>query len=167
MNHYLYLITNNINGKKYIGKRSTKKEIEQDSYMGSGTALKCALKKHGRENFTKEILGVCDSAEEAFEVERILVCQDVVDSDEFYNMILGGKGFSIDGKPNLGRKFSDEHKRKISMGNKDRKHSDESKRNMSEAHKGKITSDETKVKMSKAKKGRNKNGSKISPTAIL
>ena len=40
MNHYVYEITNLINGKKYIWKRSCKCSIEEDKYMGSGKLLK-------------------------------------------------------------------------------------------------------------------------------
>lgn len=45
MNHYVYEITNNINGMKYIGKRSCHCEIENDGYMGGGKVLK-KLKKN-------------------------------------------------------------------------------------------------------------------------
>ena len=41
----IYKITNLVNGKKYIGKRSCKCPIEDDKYMGSGYALKKAFDK--------------------------------------------------------------------------------------------------------------------------
>ena len=55
MNHYVYEITNLINGMKYIGKRSCKCNIEDDRYMGSSFIVKNAIKKYGIENFKKEI----------------------------------------------------------------------------------------------------------------
>ena len=39
MNHYVYKITNLVNDKKYIGKRSCHCSIEKDDYMGSGKEL--------------------------------------------------------------------------------------------------------------------------------
>ena len=51
--YYIYLTTNLINGKKYIGKHYG--EIN-DSYLGSGILIKKAIKKYGSNNFTKKIL---------------------------------------------------------------------------------------------------------------
>ena len=66
MNHYVYEVTNNINGRKYIGKRSCKCPIEKDLYFGSGIAIKEALKKYGVENFSKDIIKTFNTSEEAF-----------------------------------------------------------------------------------------------------
>ena len=52
--YYVYQITNKINGKIYIGQHSTL-DIE-DGYFGSGRVLRLALKKYGKESFTKEVL---------------------------------------------------------------------------------------------------------------
>ena len=57
--NYIYKITNNINGKLYIGKHSTDKL--NDGYIGSGIRLHQAYNKYGIENFTKEYLVFCDT----------------------------------------------------------------------------------------------------------
>lgn len=59
-----------------------------DGYMGSGKLIRHAIKKHGKENFKKEILHVFDNEEamNAKEAELVVV------SEETYNLCDGGKG---------------------------------------------------------------------------
>lgn len=53
---HIYKTTNNVNGKIYIGK-----EKDNDpNYFGSGVLLNKAIKKYGKDSFTKEILEVSD-----------------------------------------------------------------------------------------------------------
>jgi group I intron endonuclease len=54
------MVTNLINGKKYIGMDSN----NNPKYLGSGTLITQSLKKYGRKNFKKEILEYCSSIEE-------------------------------------------------------------------------------------------------------
>ena len=56
--------------------------------MGSGNLIKLAIKKHGIENFTKDILFVFNNEEEMNIKEKELV----VLSENSYNMCEGGKG---------------------------------------------------------------------------
>lgn len=126
MNHYVYIITNLINRKKYIGKRSCGCPIDQDTYMGSGVALKNAQKKYGIENFTKHILMICETEEQAFqEEEKAINLVKAWKNPQYYNMKGGGKGgmngirHSIDTKEklriiNTGKKLSYEVRKKIS-----------------------------------------------------
>ena len=88
--HFLYKITNWYNGKEYIGKHSTYNI--NDGYMGSGTAIKQAIKKYGIEYFTKEILQQFNSAEEMFEAESQIVNEEFVKALDNYNIKLGGVG---------------------------------------------------------------------------
>ena len=57
---FVYETTNNINGKRYVGL-STKSTT--DGYLGSGTLIKAAIEKYGRENFSREILCFCRTRE--------------------------------------------------------------------------------------------------------
>jgi len=85
----VYKITNKVNGKFYIGVHKT--DNPMDSYMGSGMAIKCALSKYGRDCFTKEILHIFDTAEEAFVTEREIL-NEVWHVEVTYNMKPGGLG---------------------------------------------------------------------------
>lgn len=87
---YIYLTTNLINGKQYIGQH---KGTPDDDYFGSGTTILRALKKYGKENFKKEILCYCESREEADEKEKYYIQKfDAVNNKNFYNNSEGGLG---------------------------------------------------------------------------
>lgn len=87
---YIYLTTNNINGKQYIGQH---KGDPNDNYLGSGLGIMRAIKKYGKENFTKTILCYCNTREEADEQERYYIQKyNAVNSSRFYNAMEGGTG---------------------------------------------------------------------------
>lgn len=86
--YYIYMTTNLINGKKYIGQH---KGPLNDSYLGSGTIIKKAIKQYGRENFQKEILCICDSRENANQQEKTYIKKfNAVEDNNFYNLDDGG-----------------------------------------------------------------------------
>lgn len=129
MIHSVYKTTNLINQKYYIGKHSS--ENPNDEYLGSGTALQRAIKKHGVENFRKEVLFLYESEIEAYNKERkILEELDGIKDPLCYNLCYGGVGFW-----------------------KGAIHSEESKKKISESNKGKIRTDNAKQKYSASKKG--------------
>jgi hypothetical protein len=37
--HYVYIITNLLNGKQYVGDRTCKCDLNKDLYMGSGVGI--------------------------------------------------------------------------------------------------------------------------------
>jgi hypothetical protein len=137
MKFYIYKITNTINNKYYIGAHKTINE--NDNYFGSGKLLKRSIKKHGIENFIKEIVEYCNSESEMFERElEIINC--VISDDLCMNISYGGHGgwtFVNKNKLNSrkGVSLTKEHKEKIGA-----------------ASKGKIVSETTKGKMSTARK---------------
>ena len=87
--HIFYKTTNIINGKYYYGVHST--HNLDDGYVGSGTRLARAIKKYGKENFTREILAIFDTKEEAFLIEKSVVTRDLVYDDNCYNIKIGGQ----------------------------------------------------------------------------
>lgn len=87
--HFIYLTTNQVNGKKYIGYHYG---YENDSYLGSGRNILKAIAKYGRENFTREILEFCKNKSIAFEKEKYWIKRyNAVEDDNFYNISEGGE----------------------------------------------------------------------------
>jgi hypothetical protein len=87
---FIYLTTNLINNKKYIGMCT---RDDADSYLGSGTILKQSIRKYGKENFKRTILETCDDFDALCKAEKYWIEKyNAVDSSDFYNMIDGGHG---------------------------------------------------------------------------
>ena len=158
--YYIYRITNKINGKTYIGQH--KYNRLNDNYMGSGKILKQAIKKHGIENFKKEILVFNVSLKEHADLlEKTFIAseREKVGIENCYNIADGGGGIAIKGRTpwNKGKKGLQ------TAWNKGKHHSEETKRNISESKKGRTPwnkgksgyiSEESRKKMSEAKKGK-------------
>lgn len=86
--YYIYMITNLSNNKKYIGQHYG--EIS-DSYLGSGSIIKKAVKKYGKENFKKEILEICKDYDSMNLAEKIWIQKyNTVEDEKFYNIATGG-----------------------------------------------------------------------------
>lgn len=133
--HFCYTTTNRLNGRVYIGKRTT--DRIDDGYLGSGVLLNLAIRKYGRENFSREIIEFYDDSESAFlaEVEHINTARNA--GATMYNIATGGTGTKLGpnrakariGKLNFwygkdrsgelnpmhGRRHTDETKARISM----------------------------------------------------
>lgn len=115
---YIYLTTNLLTGKKYIGQHRTTEE--NDNYLGSGKILKEAIAKYGKSNFKKEILEYCADDElnekECYYIQKY----NALESDEFYNLTEGGqtgvgfKEYTEELKTNT--KLKKEHLRKQTEG---------------------------------------------------
>jgi hypothetical protein len=107
---FVYLITNNLSGRKYIGKKlakfskttykivkqknGTKKrkkirsKIDSDwrEYYGSSPELTADVIKLGTKNFTREILYYCKSKSECSYIEaREQFTRKVLESTDYYN----------------------------------------------------------------------------------
>ena len=86
---YIYLTTNLVNGKKYVGRH--KSEVLDESYKGSGKILWRAIEKYGWDNFKTEIIRTCETAEELNQAEiEEIKSREAVTSEEYYNITAGG-----------------------------------------------------------------------------
>lgn len=155
MFYTIYQTTNNVNGKKYIGKHVT--DNPWDGYIGSGIVLTKAIEKYGRVAFTKEVLFIFDNEADMNNKESELITPDIVMSEEYYNIALGGDGGAIVLKP--GHPLYESTCRKISEAQLSR--SEEMSRITSENHKlkrvgmyGKTQSDHQRYTASQLMKGR-------------
>lgn len=89
---YIYLTTNSVNGKKYIGQKTSNKFLGE-AYLGSGKLLQRAVNKYGKENFIVKLLEVCESKEALNEAEKYWIQKFNADkSSDFYNISKGGDG---------------------------------------------------------------------------
>lgn len=99
---FVYLITNKLNGKKYIGKkllqfRRTKKikgkskkvlvESDWKTYFGSNAELNEDVKQFGEENFNRTVLRFCKSKGECsyFEARYQFEFDVLLKPEEYYN----------------------------------------------------------------------------------
>lgn len=159
---YIYLTTNLLNGKKYIGKH--KASIFNEEYLGSGKIIRQAVLKNGRENFTVKCLHECETEEELNELEKFYIKKyNAQEDSNFYNISEGGEN----GRAMLGKHQSDYQKEKASQVHKGRTRSQETRerikagiQNMSEekkllrqqhasdSHKGKKHTEEQKERIS-------------------
>jgi group I intron endonuclease len=128
---YIYLTTNLVNGKQYIGRH--KSETFDEDYKGSGILIHKAFDKYGKENFKSEILCECSNNAELNEKEKYYIESfNAIRDSKFYNIAHGGQG----GDLNSGRKRSEEFKRKISAANTGKTRSEEWCKQQSEFMKG-------------------------------
>jgi len=106
MFYTVYKTTNLINGKIYVGLHVTSNL--EDDYLGSGSQLKSAIKKYGKENFKREYIKICNSPEEMYELEADIVNEDFVKRPDTYNMKTGGTGswYHVNSNPEQKRKTS-------------------------------------------------------------
>jgi hypothetical protein len=107
---FVYIITNILTGRKYIGKKlakfskttykmvklkngnkkrkKIKSKIDSDwqEYYGSSPNLTADIEKLGKENFKREILHYCESKSQTSYLEaKEQFLRQVLESDEYYN----------------------------------------------------------------------------------
>lgn len=88
---FIYITTNLMNGKRYLGLKRFNGQHSWKDYFGSGVFLKEDIETLGKENFSRNIILICYSEEELNNAEYDLsVFFDVVESPDWYNVVYGG-----------------------------------------------------------------------------
>ena len=154
---FIYITTNMINGKRYIGQKKFCKYW--NNYLGSGRYLQKAIKKYGKENFSRIIVAIGYSKEELDKLEmEFIKNHNAYKSCDFYNIAKGGEGGNTyAGKSRreieeIGKKISESNKGKLS-GQKNPNFGIRRTRELNGMY-GKHHSKYTKLKMSKDRKGK-------------
>lgn len=138
---YIYLTTNKINGKIYIGQKKSDKFLG-NKYLGSGKKLRSAIKSYGKSSFNVQLIDYADDPNSLNDKEIYWI--DYYQSrneDIGYNISFGGgvlDGFEVWNKGKTGLQ----------------KMSEETKKKMSESHIGQFRTDETKKKISNSLRGK-------------
>jgi len=147
--HYIYKITNTVNGKVYIGKSvdpkarwskhiSNAKRKPKDQFF----YLQASINKYGEDSFSLDIIDECESAEVAYSREIYWI--DYYKSKDpkiGMNLTIGGDG-------SRGHTLSAEARKRISEANIGRAMSEGHRQKIIAVNTGKIRSEETRKKMS-------------------
>ena len=183
MSNYTYVIVNKINLKLYFGSHSWEGTGVDKNYYGSGTAIKRAVRKYGKDNFIVYPIKFYNSVEECRKAEEELLTKyDIANNQYCYNIKNGAVGWTSEdmkGKNNpmygktgenhpfYGKHHTEETRKKMSQALKGEnnpwygKHHTEETRNklalanIGEKHPfyGRTHTEETKKKMSQARTG--------------
>lgn len=152
---FIYITTNMVNGKRYLGQKKIGKNNSWKNYLGSGTKFREDVKIFGKENFLRNIVCICYSPEELNMAEyEMSIFLNVVESDDWYNLCYGGGTI-------CGFHHSDETKQKISAAQTGEKHwafgthhTEEWRQYMSQILIGKPRPDDVREKISNGLKGK-------------
>ena len=162
---HLYKITNKKTDEYYVGKHCgwDQRKTGGSLYWGSGERIRNAIKKHGKEYFTYEILAF-GSVDYIIELEAKYVTKELIEEDSLcMNLVTGGecrKEYSEETRRKIslkitGRKLSEEHRKKISVQKKGTKyalgykHTEEAKEKIREIRAKQVFSEESKEKAKK------------------
>lgn len=150
---FIYITTNKINNKKYIGKKKmgTKDAM---TYLGSGKRLLKAIGKYGIENFERDIIDYAVDIDNLNSLEKYYIeLYNAQESDDFYNISSGGDWGDI--TQGMTEEEFSQYRRKLSIAVKKSYESNPSLRVLrSIDQKGKVVSKETREKLSEVNKGK-------------
>lgn len=166
----VYMHTNNINGKKYVGMTCQKPEKRWNSGKGyiNNVYFYSAIQKYGWDNFEHDVIASNLTKEEADNFEKLLIKElNLLNPNNGYNLKDGGansrpseisrvniKNAAIKRCQNEEyiKRQSEAHKWQTGANNPmhGKKHTEETKQKLREISSGKHPSNETKNKMSES-----------------
>lgn len=154
----VYKIVNTVNGKIYVGQTTDMARRMREHTRGKNpnAAIHGAIAKHGKENFTHEVICVCanKTVADAIEIALIKLWGTI---EVGYNLAPGGRGTGV-GEANhrYGKPTSEKQKQAAANSNRRRagcQLTDEHKKKVSEAMKNRIFTEEHRKKLSAAQTG--------------
>lgn len=103
MKYIVYLTTNVLNNKIYVGVHQTENPDIFDGYIGNGIKISdqhfikypkepfhYAVKKYGFENFKRTTIQVFDNLQDALDLEESIVNEEFIKRKDTYNITIGG-----------------------------------------------------------------------------
>lgn len=134
--NFVYLTTNLVSGKQYVGDHST--DNLDDQYLGSGVYIRHAIRNSSKDNFKREIIQFFDTKEEAFISQEKYIKEYDTLFPNGYNVNYRGGSVPVNCLLSTKEKISESMKGK-NVGKttwmKGRKHSNKSKEKMKINHK--------------------------------
>lgn len=88
----IYLITNIINGMKYVGQTRRPLKVRISEHKRGSQCVDKAIQKYGWGNFKIEVPEECDSQEKLDTRENFWICELNCKKPSGYNLTDGGKG---------------------------------------------------------------------------
>ena len=171
----IYIITNTVNNKQYVGLDSNlphRAYCHLNQHSKDCRLIHRAIKKHGRDNFTVEIIRYPNVPHQILcWFERSHIAERYTKAPNGYNLTDGGDG-------TFGMQHSAETRAKLSQARRGKKHTTETRAKISKANSNPSAvtlakmskaqsnrSAETREKFSKAKRGENNPSFGKSPSA--
>lgn len=174
---YLYLMTNSVNGKQYVGVTTQKLIRRRNAHFntalrGGDTVFMRAIRKYGPEAFTLEQIGEASTWEDLMVMERDAIIHYGTLVPYGYNMTQGGEGL-------LGLAHTEEAKEAIGAARRGKPRDAATRIKLSEATKaylaehgnpmqGRVHSPETRAKIAAKAVGRQGHwlGKKMGPQSL-
>lgn len=146
----VYLLTNEVNGKKYVGQtvqpwqNRWRHHCWKSTVLGTNMPIASAIAKYGRDAFAMSVLSTCSSQEELNRLELHWARKLNTFSPHGYNLRAGAGTGAL----------SEETKKKISRANTGKRHSPETIQKLRDSHRGHPVAAETRSKLSAINKGK-------------